>query len=49
VQLPSWFKVGAGDGMTVRQDASPAARAFAPALLAPEGQAVFARFGFGTP
>lgn len=47
VQLPPEIKVGAAYGMTVRQDATPAASAFAKALLAPEGQAVFARFGFG--
>ncbi|MDR3370649.1 molybdate ABC transporter substrate-binding protein [Rhodoferax sp.] len=49
VQLPPELKVGAAYGMTVRQDAPPAASAFAKALLAPEGQAVFARFGFGAP
>jgi molybdenum ABC transporter molybdate-binding protein len=49
VQLPPELKVGAAYGMTVRQDASPAASAFAKVLLAPEGQAVFARFGFGAP
>ncbi|HEY8905029.1 MAG TPA: molybdate ABC transporter substrate-binding protein [Rhodoferax sp.] len=49
VQLPPELKVGAAYGMTVRQDASPAASAFANVLLAPEGQAVFARFGFGAP
>lgn len=49
VQLPPELKVGAAYGMTVRQDASPAASAFAKVLLAPEGQTVFARFGFGAP
>jgi molybdenum ABC transporter molybdate-binding protein len=49
VQLPPELKVGAAYGMTVRQDASPAASAFAKALLAPEGRAVFDRFGFGAP
>ena len=49
VQLPPELKVGAAYGMTVRQDASSAAVAFANALLTPEGQAVFGRFGFGAP
>ncbi len=49
VQLPPELKVGAAYGMTVRQGAAPTASAFAKALLAPEGQAVFARFGFGAP
>ena len=49
VQLPPELTVGAAYGMTVRQNASPAASAFAKALLAPEGQAVLARFGFGAP
>ncbi len=49
VQLPPELQVGAAYGMTVRLDAPPAAIAFAKALLTPEGQAVFGRFGFGAP
>jgi ABC-type molybdate transport system substrate-binding protein len=49
VQLPPELQVGAAYGFTVRADASPAAVAFANALLAPEAQAVFNRLGFGQP
>jgi molybdenum ABC transporter molybdate-binding protein len=49
VQFPSALSVGAAYGMTVRQGAPDAAVAFAAALLAPQGQAVFRRLGFGAP
>lgn len=49
VQLPLELKVGAAYGLTVRSHASPAASAFAQALLAAPAQAVFSRFGFGLP
>lgn len=35
--------------VTVRRNAHPAAQAFADALLTPSVQAVFARYGFGSP
>ncbi len=49
LQLPAELKVGAAYGLTVRSDASPAAKAFAHALLAAPARAVFSRFGFGLP
>lgn len=49
VQLPPELQVGAAYGLTVRQSSPPAAAAFAQALLAPHGQAVLNRFGFGSP
>ncbi len=35
--------------VTVRRNAHPAAQAFADVLLTPSVQAVFARYGFGSP
>jgi len=49
VQLPPELQVGAAYGLTWQTAAPPAARAFAQALLAPPAQAVFNRFGFGSP
>jgi molybdate transport system substrate-binding protein len=49
VQFPPVLSVGAAYGLTVRQGASATATAFASALLAPQGQAVFGRMGFGAP
>jgi molybdate transport system substrate-binding protein len=49
VQFPPALSVGAAYGMTVRQGAPAVASAFAAALLAPQGQAVFSRLGFGAP
>jgi molybdenum ABC transporter molybdate-binding protein len=49
VQLPPELQVGAAYGLTVRESAPPAAKAFAQALLAPSAQAVFSRLGFGMP
>ncbi len=49
VQFPPALSVGAAYGMTVRQDAPAAASAFAAALLASQGQAVFSRMGFRAP
>jgi molybdenum ABC transporter molybdate-binding protein len=49
VQLPSELRVGATYGVTVRNDASPAAREFVRAMLDAPAQAVFSRFGFGQP
>jgi ABC-type molybdate transport system substrate-binding protein len=49
VQFPPALSVGAAYGLTVRQGAPVTATAFAAALLAPQGQAVFSRMGFGAP
>ena len=49
VQFPAALSVGAAYGVTVRQGASATATAFAAALVAPAGQAVFSRMGFGAP
>ena len=49
VQFPPALSVGAAYGLTVRQGAPEAATAFAATLLAPQGQAVFGRMGFGAP
>jgi molybdenum ABC transporter molybdate-binding protein len=49
VHFPPALSVGAAYGMTVRQGAPAGATAFAEALLAPQGQAVFSRMGFGAP
>ena len=47
VQFPAALSVGAAYGVTVRQGAPATATAFAAALVAPAGQAVFSRMGFG--
>ncbi len=49
VQVPPPLQVGAAYGVTVRERAPAAAGAFAQTLLAPPAQAVFRRYGFGTP
>jgi molybdenum ABC transporter molybdate-binding protein len=49
VAVPSQLQVSADYGLTVRRGAHPAAQAFADALLAPSAQAVFTRYGFGSP
>lgn len=49
VQFPAALSVGAAYGVTVRQGTSATAAAFAAALLAPQGQSVFSRMGFGAP
>lgn len=49
VQLPSNLQVGAAYGVTVRVDATPSAKSFARALMAPTAQDVFKRYGFGQP
>ena len=49
VAVPAPLQVSAAYGLTVRQGAPAAARAFADALLAPPAQAVFARYGFAAP
>jgi len=49
VQFPTLLSVDAAYGLTVRQGASATAIAFASALLAPQGQGVFGRMGFGSP
>lgn len=49
VPFPAALSVGAAYGVTVRQGASATATAFAAALVAPGGQAVFSRMGFGAP
>jgi len=49
VQFPPALSVGAAYGMTVRQGAPAAAADFAAALLAPAGQTIFGRMGFGAP
>ena len=47
VNVPPELRVGANYGLTVKQDAPVSAWRFAWHLLSPDGQAVFARFGFG--
>ena len=47
--LPPELQVGAAYGLTVRDGAPAAARAFAQALLAPPAQAVLQRHGFVAP
>lgn len=47
VQVPAELSVGAAYGMTVRTDATPAAKALAEYILSPEAQEVFKRHGFG--
>ena len=49
VQLPPELQVAAAYGVTLRLASSPAAAAFAQALLAPPAQQVFRRFGFSLP
>ena len=49
VQFPPALSVGAAYGLTVRQGAPEVASAFAAAMLAPGGQAVFTQMGFGAP
>lgn len=49
VQVPPELQVAAAYGLTLRTGASPAASAFAQALLAAPAQAVFQRFGFAPP
>lgn len=47
VGVPPELLVGAAYGLTVKQDAPVAAWRFAWHVLSPDGQAAFARFGFG--
>jgi molybdate transport system substrate-binding protein len=49
VAVPPNLQVSADYGLTVRRGTHPAAQAFAYALLEPSAQAVFARYGFGSP
>lgn len=49
VAVPAPLQVGADYGLTVRRVAHPAAQGFADALLAPPAQAIFVRYGFGSP
>jgi len=49
VAVPPNLQVFANYGITVRGGAHPAAQAFADSLLTPSAQAVFARYGFGSP
>jgi accessory colonization factor AcfC len=49
VAIPPNLQVFADYGLTVRRGAHPAAQAFADTLLAPKAQAVFVRYGFGSP
>ncbi len=49
VAIPTNLQVGADYGLTVRRGAHPAAQAFADALLTPQAQSIFARYGFGSP
>jgi ABC-type molybdate transport system substrate-binding protein len=49
VPVPANLQVGADYGLTVRRGAHPAAQGFADALLAPQAQGIFARYGFGSP
>ena len=49
VQVPPELQVAAAYGITLRLAPSPAAAAFAQALLAPPAQEVFRRFGFSLP
>ena len=47
--IPPNLQVFADYGLTVRRGAHPAAQAFADTLLTPKAQAVFVRYGFGSP
>lgn len=49
VQLPANLQVSAAYGLTVREGATPAARAFAQALREPAAQRVFGELGFRLP
>lgn len=49
VDLPGTLEVAATYGIAVRKDAPAPARAFANYLVAPEGQAILARYGFASP
>lgn len=49
VAIPPNLQVFADYGLTVRRGAHPAAQAFADTLLTPKAQAVFVRYGFGSP
>lgn len=49
VAVPPELQVFADYGLTVRRATHPAAQAFADALLAPSAQAIFGRYGFGSP
>lgn len=49
VALPPQLRVGAAYGLTVRNDAPPAAKDFAQTLLQPAAQAVLRRLGFAAP
>ena len=49
VTVPPDLQVYADYGLTVRRFTHPAAQAFAEALFSPASQAVFARYGFGSP
>ncbi len=49
VQIPAAINVSAEYGLTVREEASPAAKAFAEYLLSPAGRQVLARHGFHPP
>lgn len=49
VSVPPALQVNADYGLTVRRVSHPAAQAFAEALLSPSAQAVFSRYGFGSP
>jgi ABC-type molybdate transport system substrate-binding protein len=49
VPVPANLQVGADYGLTVRRGTHPAAQGFADALLAPQAQGIFARYGFGSP
>lgn len=49
VQMPPELQVGAAYGLTVRKDATAAARGFTAFVLSPSAQAAFARLGFGAP
>ncbi len=49
VALPDALAVGADYGLTVMNDASPAAYRFALFILSPDGQRILARHGFAAP
>lgn len=49
VAVPPDLQVFANYGLTVRRGTHPAAQAFADALLTPSAQAIFGRYGFGSP
>ena len=49
VKLPPALNVAADYGMSVRHDASPAARAYAAFMLGPPGQRILAAYGFDPP